>query len=69
MNDLKKKGLSHENHNQLLTLKSNTMKNTVQRYGCKCTFAKSFVVFLYRLMDIYGEKKNDSEFNCCHSVH
>jgi hypothetical protein len=29
----KKKGLSHDNHNLNVNLKSNTMKNTVQRYG------------------------------------
>ncbi len=44
-NDLKKKGLSRDNHNQLLTLKSNTMKNTVQRYDIWNWLTKYFCIY------------------------
>ena len=33
MDRIKKRGLSHDNPIFLLNLKSNTMKNTVQKYG------------------------------------
>ena len=33
MDRIKKRGLSHDNPIFLLNLKSNTMKNTMQRYG------------------------------------